>query len=269
MRLRRYRLFEAVQTEMNVSSSFILSIATLFTHCKLLPGNHKILPTNSKESRMKKLSLLSAVATAALVAILMSGCAKAPQKDIDAAKAAVESAKAVNAERFAADQLKAAADSLEAAMAEVEAQNAKKLMRSYVKAQALLASAVNAAKVAQDAAVANAAQAKVEAKSMLTKAEVSLAELKKLVKDNAKKIKDKSALKSLEGDVKKFEEGLKAAGTELEGDFVAASDKVKTMVESMTADKEKVTALTAASKKAEKKADKKSGKKADKKAKKK
>jgi hypothetical protein len=192
-------------------------------------------------------SLLTTAVAALTAAFLMTGCGgKAPQKEVENAKAAVENAKVAGAERFAADQLKAAQDALDAAVAEIQTQDGKKMMRNYGKAVSLLNSTVAAANIAKEAAVTNAVQAKIETKTLLTQVQASVAELKKLVKGNSKKIKDKASLKALDADIKEFEATLKTAGADMEADFIVASDKLKAMIEKVAGDKEKVTALTAA-----------------------
>src|SRR4030042_4119823 len=95
-------------------------------------------------------SLLTFVAVV-LVMAFMVGCAKPPQADLDAAKAALEAAKAVGADRYVANIFNAAQDSLNAASTEIEAQNSKfALGRNYKKAQALLAAVTRLANEAKD-----------------------------------------------------------------------------------------------------------------------
>jgi len=76
---------------------------------------------------MKKIFyVLSVVA----VSVLFTSCAKPPQAEIDAAKAALEQAKTVQADLYVESDFLAVQDSLNAVMNEVEAQSSK-LFKSY------------------------------------------------------------------------------------------------------------------------------------------
>lgn len=95
------------------------------------------------------LSLTSAVAIFGIVA-----CAKVPQAEIDQADIALSSASDAEAAIYAQTEWETAQAAMNAAKAEVEAQNAKfALVRSYKKAQELLATAKNSAGEAEQAAI--------------------------------------------------------------------------------------------------------------------
>ena len=80
---------------------------------------------------MKKIFyVLSIVA----VSLIFTGCAKAPQAEIDAAKAALEQAKTAQADLYVEADYLAVQDSLNAVMVEIEAQSSK-LFKSYGKAK--------------------------------------------------------------------------------------------------------------------------------------
>ncbi len=93
---------------------------------------------------------------------MVAGCAKPPQAEIDAANAALQSAKAAEAAEYAPASLREAESAVAAMNAEVEAQ-AKKfaLTRSYKQAATLAANA----KAAGDKAAADAAAGKEKAKA--------------------------------------------------------------------------------------------------------
>jgi hypothetical protein len=84
-----------------------------------------------KDSIMKKIFYVLTIAVAAL---MFTGCAKAPQAEIDAAKAALEQAKAAQADLYVESDFLAVQDSLNAVMVEIEAQSSK-LFKSYGKAK--------------------------------------------------------------------------------------------------------------------------------------
>lgn len=72
--------------------------------------------------RNKKLVLGFA---ALMVVALTTGCAKPPQQEIDAAKAAVSAAEAAQAAKYASEAWDKAQQAMNAVNAEVEAQNQK------------------------------------------------------------------------------------------------------------------------------------------------
>jgi chromosome segregation ATPase len=122
-----------------------------------------------------------------VVAILAVGCAKPPQQELDAMKAAMQAAEQAEAPKYAAAEWDKAQQAVNAANAEVEAQNAKfALFRSYTKAKQLIADATAAANAAKEAGIAGKEKAKNEAreaidaaKAALTTAQEALAALEK------------------------------------------------------------------------------------------
>jgi hypothetical protein len=110
-------------------------------------------------------------------ALLAVGCAKPPQQELDAAKAALSDAEAAQAQSYAGSELAAARDALNAAQAEIDAQNAKfALFRSYKSASTMLADASTKATAAKDAAVAGKAKAKQEAEAAVQTAKDAVAQ---------------------------------------------------------------------------------------------
>jgi uncharacterized protein YpmB len=80
---------------------------------------------------MKKIFYVLSIAAATLI---FTSCAKAPQAEIDAAKAALEQAKTAQADLYVEADYLAVQDSLNAVMVEIEAQSSK-LFKSYGKAK--------------------------------------------------------------------------------------------------------------------------------------
>lgn len=78
------------------------------------------------------------VLSIAVAAVMFTSCAKAPQAEIDAAKAALEQAKAAQADLYVEGDFLAVQDSLNAVMVEIEAQSSK-LFKSYGKSKEKLA----------------------------------------------------------------------------------------------------------------------------------
>ena len=116
------------------------------------------------------------VALTVLLAVVgLSACAKAPQDAIDQVQAAIAAAEQAEAPTYAPEAWEAAQQDLNQAMAEVEAQNAKFfLTRSYKQASELLATAQQSAATAQDQALANKEQMRLEVEGAIASIEESL-----------------------------------------------------------------------------------------------
>lgn len=110
------------------------------------------------------------------VVVLAVGCAKPPQAELDAMKAALQAAEQAEAPKYAAADWDKAQQAVNAANAEVEAQNAKfALFRSYTRAKQLIDEATAAANAAKDAGVAGKQKAMNEAREAIDAAKASLA----------------------------------------------------------------------------------------------
>ncbi|HOX26924.1 MAG TPA: hypothetical protein PLL30_14185 [Candidatus Krumholzibacteria bacterium] len=96
---------------------------------------------------------------AGLLILALSGCADAPAEKIQATQAALDSAKAAAAEKYASASWMQAQDMMNQAQAELQAQEKKLgLFRSYGKSEELLAAAqLQAEKAAQEAVAAKEA----------------------------------------------------------------------------------------------------------------
>jgi hypothetical protein len=178
-----------------------------------------------------------------VVLALVAGCAKAPQQEIEAAKAALEAAKTAEADRYAADLYNAAKDSLDAALAEVEAQNAKfALTRNYGNAQKWLQSAVAAANAAVEAVAANKEQVRAEAQDLWNQAKAAVAEVKGLMAKAPKGKEGKEVLEQMQSEISGVENSLAEAETALNnGDFLTARDKAKAGLEKAVAIKDELS----------------------------
>ena len=98
--------------------------------------------------------------------VIFTSCAKAPQAEIDAAKAALEQAKIAQADLYVEEDYLAVQDSLNAVLVEIEAQSSK-LFKSYAKATE---------KLTVVTAQANDLLAKTDVKKAEIKAEVATTE---------------------------------------------------------------------------------------------
>lgn len=174
--------------------------------------------------------------------MFVAGCAKAPQAEMDAAKAAVEAAKTAEADRYVADQFNAAKDSLDAALAEIDQQNAKfALTRNYDKAAQLLQSAIATANAAAAAVAASKEQVRVEATDLITALGTAVTETKALMAKAPKGKEGKAALEAIGADLAAVEASAADANTALTGgDFMTARDKAKAAFDKVNALKDEL-----------------------------
>ncbi len=182
-----------------------------------------------------KLSLISLGLVLTLA--LLSGCAKAPQETIDAAKAALEAAKTAEADRYLADQFNAAQDSLNAAMTEIEAQNSKfALTRNYDRAKALLESAMAAANAAKDGVAAKKEEVMAEAQNLMTQAQAAVEETKKLMAKAPKGKEGKEVLEQMQAELSGVENSVAEASNAMgSGDYLGARDKLNAAMQKANA----------------------------------
>ncbi len=172
---------------------------------------------------MKKIFYVMSIFAAAL---LFTSCAKPPQAEIDAAKAALEQAKAAQADKYVEADFLAVQDSLNAVLVEVEAQSSK-LFKSYGKAkEKLVVITTNATEL-----VAKTEVRKEEIKTEVAAAQTAVAAL--LEEDNAllaKAPKGKEGKEAIEA-IKLDLAGITASVAEVDGllasgDLLGAQTKI-------------------------------------------
>ncbi len=184
-----------------------------------------------------------------VAAVLAVGCAKPPQMEIDAAKAALTAAEQAEAPKYAAEAWDKAQQGMNAVNAELEAQNAKfALFRSYTKAKQLIADASTAAAAAKDAGIAGKEKAKNDAKAAIDAAKAAFdgaaamfASIEKCPRARGAK-EVKKDLETVKGNL----EGYKNQVAEVEGKFAkedffgakAQADTLKGLVDPVAKDLE-------------------------------
>ena len=182
-----------------------------------------------------------------VVAVLVVGCAKPPQQEIDNAKAAVAAADQAEAGKYAPEALDKANQAITAMNAELQAQEAKfALFRSYTKAKQLAADAQKAGDDAKQAAVEGKEKAKKEARAAIDDVKASIDKAKALMADLDKcrrKPKEfKKDMEMMKGNV----DGYANQVNDLEGAFTredflgakAQAASLKGQVDKITADLE-------------------------------
>jgi len=163
-----------------------------------------------------------------LMLALVTGCAKAPQQELDAAKAALETARQAEADVYLADEFKAAQDSLNAALTEIETQNSKfALTRNYNKAKNLLLAATNLANDLNAKVAAKKEEVKAQAEQLVVDLQTALTEAKALLKKAPKGKEGKEVLEAIQSEINAVETSMTDATNLLNtGKFMEAKDKL-------------------------------------------
>lgn len=169
------------------------------------------------------------LASLAVLAFLFTSCAKLPEMEMTNAKAAVEAAKAAEADRYVTAEYRAVQDSLNVAMTEVENQKSKfALFRSYKKVTVKLNNVVTLANTVKENAGIKKEEVKNQAQQALAEATTLVAEVKDLIVKAPKGKEGKEALEAIQSDLALVEASLAEVSTLINnGDYLTALDKVK------------------------------------------
>lgn len=152
-----------------------------------------------------------------LLLLLVSGCAKPPTEEIEAAKAAIEAAKAAEADVYAPNEFGAAQSALADAEAKVGNKKYDLAKTSAIQAKEKADAAVTAAGPAK-------AKAKAEAEQQLTEARAAVTEVKGMIETAP----PKADLGTLKTDVEQVETGLTEADAAYNReDYKGAASKAK------------------------------------------
>jgi len=181
---------------------------------------------------MKK-GLLKLVVFSVLVFTLAS-CAKAPQAEIDAANAAIATAKTAGADRYVPESFNAANEALKSAETAVAEQNAKfALFRNYDAAKTTLASVSTLATKAVEETTAKKDALKAEVTQAITDLGALITSNKELLAKAPKGKEGKAALEAIGQEIAVVEtvNTEVTAGIANNEDILTLSDKIKPAVE--------------------------------------
>ena len=186
---------------------------------------------------MKTKFFVSMLSTGVAI-FLLSGCQKAPQAEIDSAKASVEAAQAAEANKYLAADYQAIQDSLNSALAMIEEQNSKSsLARKYDEPKRLLAVVNEMANNAVSKTQLRKDELKAQNDAIITEVNAMLEENKALVLKAPKGKEGKAALDLIQQDIVAIEASIaEAASLIASGDILSANDK-------LTVAKEKAVAI--------------------------
>ncbi len=181
---------------------------------------------------MKKLSLLLLGLTLALT---LAACGKQPVEEINATKAAIDSAVSEGAEKYTADDLKAVNDKLTAAMDEIKVQDGK-LFKNYDQAKQLLTAVKTDAVALQEKVTTVKEELRNQAVTALADANAAVNEAASLLEIAPQGKGSQADIAMMKSDL----QGLQGALGEVQplidsGDFAAAADRAASIKEKAAA----------------------------------
>lgn len=170
---------------------------------------------------------ISAGLIALSLMLLLAGCAKEPTELINAAKAALDSAKTMEADRYLPEEFNAVQDSLNAALAVVEEQNSKfALTRNYDDAKRILENVATMAKQTGEKAIVRKDEVRVEVQQTLAEVKAALEESKELIAAAPKGKEGKAALAEIQNELTVVEASMNEVTVLINnGDYMTAQDK--------------------------------------------
>lgn len=163
---------------------------------------------------MRKQSLILGLVVLSLVAL--AGCAKPPEELMKQTQAALDDAKAAQADIYAPDSINKAQETMNQANAEIETQKGKfALFRSYKKAEELLNQAKAQGETAKQDAIAGKEKAKNEAQAAIDAAKTALEAAKTAVSKAPMGKDTKAEVEAMKAEL----DALTGTLTEAETDF--------------------------------------------------
>jgi len=190
-----------------------------------------------------KNKILFSVLTLGLLVVLATGCQKAPQVQMDLAKAAVDSAKTAEADKYIPAEFNAIQDSLNMVLTNIETINSQSFWkRNYKPTVAQLDAIVVNANNAVTNAVAKKAEVKAQVETLLTEAAALVTENKALILKAPKGKEGKAALEAIQADLTVIETSI-SESTALynSGEYMAANDKITAAIEKANSIKQELT----------------------------
>lgn len=175
---------------------------------------------------MKNKTFLS-LSVLVFAVVLLTGCAKVPQAEIDNAKLAVQEAQAAGADAYVPELFAALNDSLNAATESIEAKNSK-MFKSFKTETAQLLAVVDQAAAVKTANEAKIEALKVEIETTLTQVAATIEATKELVTKAPKGKEGNTAMLAIKADIATVEASLESVtavvGTE---NYIQTLDKAK------------------------------------------
>jgi hypothetical protein len=173
-----------------------------------------------------KNKVLTGFAAMAMIVLLVS-CGKVPQAQIDAANAAIEAAKAAEADIYLPDQFAAVQDSMNAVMADIETQKGK-LFKKFGTVKLKLDDVISLANQAAAGVAAKKEEVSKEAEALLNDINAVIAENTKLIPRLPRGKEGAAVIEQIKADLSNVNSAVtEAQGAYDKGAFMDALNKIK------------------------------------------
>jgi len=165
--------------------------------------------------------------TLVVVTVLLTGCSKVPQSELDAANSAIEAAKTAGAELYVPDAYAVLMDSMKIITEKIELQKTK-MFRKYGEVKEELNSVALLANKVSEQTEARKNEVRTEVQNTLAEVKAILKENKQLITKVPKGKEGTAALVEIRNEINTIEVSLNEAFKLFEGnEYITALDKVK------------------------------------------
>ncbi len=180
-----------------------------------------------------------------IFAVVMSGCSKVPQAEIDAANTAIANAKAAGADVYASENFIALKDSMNNVMINIESQKSK-FFKSFSDEKELLAGISSYAAEVEKEAEMKKEELKVNIQKTLSEISTLIASNHSLVLEAPKGKEGTSALQAIKSEISALESAVNEVVTLNDnGEYMSAMDKASAIKEKATALQEELSGVIA------------------------
>ena len=164
---------------------------------------------------------------AIIMVVVLASCGKVPQAQIDATNAAIEAAKAAEANVYLPAEFAAVQDSMNAVLANIETQKSK-LFKKFGDSKAKLDEITNMANQAAAGVAAKKEEVKKEAQTLLTDIKTVIEENTKLIPKLPRGKEGVQVIEQIKADLSGVESAVaEAQGLFDKGSFMDAVNKIK------------------------------------------
>jgi hypothetical protein len=180
-----------------------------------------------------------------LVTLMLTSCSPLPQAEVDAANAAIEQAKAAEAELYVNENYVALQDSMNSVMVNIETQKSK-FIKNYSTVKEQLTGVTQLAGEVQQKAEARKEEIKVEVGNTIAEVKTLIETNRQLVLEAPKGKEGASALEAIKGELDAIETAIIETTTMFEnGEYLASLDKAMAAKEQAVAINTELTEVIA------------------------
>jgi hypothetical protein len=192
-----------------------------------------------------KENLLRSVTVLGLIVLVVLGCSKIPQTELDAAKNAIEEANLAGAVIYVPEAFAALQDSLDAALVDIEGQKSK-FVKNFSNAKTNLVEVALTAQKVKEQALARKEEVKIEVQNLLAETKTLIEANNQLILEAPKGKEGASALVAIKGELNTIDATVAEANTLYEkGEFMGSLDKSKAAKEKASAINSELTEVIA------------------------